>query len=209
MTSSRRGAAALCAVLAAAGCAARGPAAVLQPANGVSAAQYRGFALDDDGSKHRFRAWIFAAEPDRFHLEISGPVGGTQWIVDSGGGRLAATWVPEAVAFVGAAGAEPMEKIVGVRAGAGDLVGALLQGRPIGGVDSMERRPAAGEGYPEMLEIRRGGRALRLERVSMSTVPVGSRSTLGTGEPPAGIPRRPLEDIPAATSPLASPGGRS
>lgn len=198
-----RSAAALCAALAAAGCAARAPAAGLQPARGGAAAHYRGFAVDDGGSRHRFRAWVFAAEPDRFHVEITGPVGGTQWIVDAGGGRLAVTWVPEAIAFVGVAAADPIERIVGIRAGAEDLVGALLDGRPIQGIDSMERRPPEGEGYPEMLEIRRAGRVLRLERVSMSSVPAGSLDRLGTGDPPAGMQTRPLEELPAA----ASPGG--
>ena len=60
----------------------------------------------------RFRAWVHARPPDRLHLEVIAPVGGTVFVLDAGNGSVAAAWMEDRFAIEGRAdGAECFEDV--------------------------------------------------------------------------------------------------
>ncbi len=165
---------------------------------------YRGVAVGDDGKSQRFRLLLWAALPDRIHAELLGPVGGPEVILDGGGGRLSVTLVRERTAYVGAASLEAMQSVTGIGIRLEDLVRWIVSGAeevPAG----IEVERGADEGaaaLPRTLEIREGGRRVRIERKRLEAIDALSPGT-GTGAPPPGVAEKPIEDLPGTVWPGA------
>jgi hypothetical protein len=183
-------AAAALALLLAGACAARRAGT---EAEGASFGIYRGRYTAPGGTDVRFKAWIFAAPPDRLHAELLGPAGGAHWIVDGGNGRLAVTSVDEGTCYAGAATPEAVEAALGVHASLAGLVAAFL-GTPADSTLPGAVRAPAGPGLPERFEVASEGRVLALAKQSERQRPSGSGS-IGTGEAPAGVGVRPLAEL--------------
>lgn len=176
----------------AAGCAGSGAKAVVAPDAAQALGVYRGQAWDERGRRTKFRLLLHARPPDRIHAEMIPPVGGPAWILDAGDGRLSLTLVADATAYVGAARADVVERLLGVAVAPDAFVRALLEGEPPGPDLRFSRSPVGGHGLPETFEIDRGGRGFRLERTDIRAVAAGA---LGTGRPPAGMTEVPVEDL--------------
>jgi len=163
-------------------------------APGAEMALYRAALHAEEGERRRFRLLLWAEAPDRFHAEALTPVGGTAVILDGGGGRMSVVVPGERAAWAGAADADVLERVIGVRVGLEDLVG-LLPGRggsPPEGYE-VERAPP-GPGLPRTFALRGGGGSLALERRRLEPLRV-STDALGTGSVPPGLDVRPLEEL--------------
>jgi hypothetical protein len=157
---------------------------------------YRGIIDSGQGKARKFRMLLWAGLPDRLHAEVSPPVGGPAVIVDAGGGRLSVALVRERTAYVGPASVAAIGAVTGVSVSLEDLVGWIVLGAEAEGGDvRVTRRPERGPGLPRELEIRAGGKTLRIElRETWSAASLGERT--GTGESPPGIVERPIEELP-------------
>ncbi|NIM01539.1 MAG: hypothetical protein GTN89_11940 [Acidobacteria bacterium] len=172
------------------------------PAAGPQAAVYR--ARFDPGPSERarkFRLLVFAAEPDRLHGEILSAVGTTELVLDAGGGQVSVFFVRDRTAYVGAADADVLEALTGVRVSVGDFVQALLGHVPAapGGAPqwSLDR---TGRPYPDRIGLKDGERSFELQIKRVRAIRADP-ATLGTGQPPDGALRRPLEDLDPDTLP--------
>ncbi len=165
-----------------------GPGEVDAAAVGI----YRGRFESGSGDARRFRLMLFAAPPDRLHGEVLGPLGSPQIIVDGGGGRLALTVVAERVAYVGETRPEDVARILGIAVSLEDFVRAVLDGQTADSRHSVVRSADRAGTLPADLELRSADKLLRIELLKRRILdsPAGP---LGTGEPPAGMERRPLE----------------
>lgn len=166
---------------------------------------YRGRFESAGGESGRFRLMLFAARPDRLHGEIIGPLGSAQMIMDGGGGRLALTLVGDRVAYVGAARPEHVARILGVALSLEDLVRAVLDGVTADGQYSVVRSADRKGTLPTDLELRSPDTLLRIELLKRRAL-ASPAGPLGTGEPPAGVDRRPLEQLSAADPPALFAG---
>lgn len=167
---------------------------------------YQGRLEDASGGARRFRLQLFAESPDRVHAEVLLPVGGTAWVLDGGGGRLAVTDVRRGVSYVGLARPEALEQILGIRLPLEDLVRGLLIGPPLEHSDCRVSRSGGAEGtLPDHLELRCSGGVLSLRLRRREPLQV-SAATLGTGQAPPRTTERPLEELRAIDD---EPGGEA
>ncbi len=161
---------------------------------------YKGSVGAEDGRTRRFRLLLWAALPDRMHAEFLPPVGGPEVIVDGGGGRLAVTLVRERTAYVGPASRAAIEAVAGVPVPLEDLVRWIIVAPdPVPADVQVMRQPEHVAGLPQALEIRSGGRRLRIERRRLETRGEIAAGT-GTGTAPPGVLERPLEELPRAVA---------
>jgi hypothetical protein len=201
------GAALLGATLAhAAGCAHRRTEP--RPTANGEVALYRGRLQTSDGERRGFRLLLFAAPPDRLHLEVLSPLGPAQLIVDGGGGRLAVTVLAERTSYVGPAGQEAFDKLLGLPVDLGQLVSTVLTGDPAGASLEVERSAAAQGRLPRTLALRSAGVSvsLALQRFRGGPAP----AVVGRGEPPPGVSRvRGLDELEIGLvgEAVAEPGG--
>jgi hypothetical protein len=161
------------------------------PETGPFVATYRA-VLEEGGRFRRARIVLWAQMPDRLHAELLGPVGGIRYTLDAGSGRACLVDASRGAAYVGGAGPEAVEVIAGVRLSVPEAVAALLEGRSREGLDV--RRAGAERGaLPRELRVVAGMRTLTLTRVGLAR----SRPSraIGTGEPPANLPVRPLAEL--------------
>ena len=154
---------------------------------------YRGTYAESDGRSRSFRVLLFASLPDRIRAEILGPVGRPRLILDGGGGKLAVTLPGEHAAWVGPAGEDELERILGFPVALGDLVTAVLRGEPWVGAVRMSRDPERSEGLPRSFSMELDGRSLRLDL--QSTRKRRGGGALGTGAPPPGIEVQPMDEL--------------
>ncbi len=158
------------------------------PAFGV----YRARVTDGEtGDTRKARALVFAALPDRLHVEVVSSIGTTQMILDAGVGRVAVTLPRERLSYVGPADDRALEALVGVRASPDWLVRALLLGEAEG--RDLEREGPTGV-VPERLRLRTENGALELWRRAIEPVRADV-ARLGTGEAPEGMEQRPLDEL--------------
>jgi hypothetical protein len=183
-------------VLLAPGCHERRSRAVARAAPAL-VGSYKGYVDTGDGKQHRFRLLLWAELPDRLHAEFLPPVGGPAVIVDAGDGRLAVTLARERTAYVGAASEAAIGAVTGVAVPLEEMVRWIVSGAVPGsqGDPRVARRPESGPGLPEMLEIRSGGRTLRIERRGIDAQASLAEGT-GTGIAPRGVVEKPIEELP-------------
>jgi hypothetical protein len=176
------------------GCAGRTPPADTVGEGTSDVGVYRGQAWDESGRRVRFRLLLHARPPDRVHAELIRPVGGTAWVFDAGDGQVSLTIVEEATAYVGAARADVVRRLLGVAVAPAAFVHAILDGEPPGDGIDVVRLPHGRPGLPQSFELREGTRGFRLERSEIRRV---GGPGLGTGRPPAGVRQLPIEDLDA------------
>lgn len=173
-----------------------------RPEAGAPVALYRGRILEADGRTRTFRLLLYAALPDRIHAEVLSPMGTSHLILDAGAGRVALTFPQEKVAYVGTAGPDVLERVVGLRGlSLEPFARFVLTGEadPPPGI-SVRRAPPRGEGLPRRLEIATADRRLVFERRERpASGPLGAE--LGTGSPPPGVEVRPIEELPPLNDP--------
>jgi hypothetical protein len=160
---------------------------------------YKSVLHDAEGESHRFRLLLWAAHPDRLHAEVLAPLGQTRLIVDGGAGEICVTVVPEAVSYAGEAGAEALERILGIRIGLEELVQALMGTRSSGDGYTVERSGGRSR-LPDRVEFRTGAAGLRLVLKDLRAL-AESAEPLGSGTPPPGTRVRPLEELRGSGSP--------
>jgi hypothetical protein len=84
------------------GCASRDlPEHLPQAGLETVSATYKGRYTSGEGEHERFRAWVWAVPPDRLHVEIYGPMGGTRLVLDGGDGNLVVLVPRDRIAFAG------------------------------------------------------------------------------------------------------------
>jgi hypothetical protein len=177
------------------GCAGRTSRIGAVPDQPSWSAIYKGRFTSQDGETLRFKAWIWAGTPDRLHVEVFGPMGGTRLTVDGGGGRLAVASVQDKVAFVGEAGSLALSPVFGVSMTLAGRVSALTGGGRPDGLTIWRRDADAGGGLPLRLHVGSDSGLLELTRMRVRPVPASAAHRLGNGEPPPGIPVRPLAEL--------------
>jgi hypothetical protein len=175
------------------GCAARGGRLQDGPETGPTFGLYRARLTDAEGQVEKFRLLLFAASPDRLHGEVLSPTGNTVLIFDGGQGRIAVTFVRDRVAYVGPAGAEALDKLVGVPLTLDEMVRGLLEGARGGEPYSIVREPDEA-GLPQSIEIRAEGRSLGLQLKRLRPLQAPPEG-LGTGNPPEGMELLPLDRL--------------
>jgi hypothetical protein len=169
---------------------------------------YKGVIGNEEGRTSRFHLLLWAELPDRIHAEFLPPVGGPEVVVDGGGGRLAVTLVGEGAAYVGPASRTAVEAVVGVPVPMEDLVRwILVAADPVPPDVAVTRSPERAEGLPKLLEIRAGGRMLRIERKGVAKQR-GIAAGAGTGAAPPGVAERPLGELPRAAASFTSDEGK-
>jgi hypothetical protein len=191
--------------LAASGCAARREGVPALPVDEGAFGVYRARVEPVEGRPRRLRLWLHATLPDRLHAEIVSPLGTPQLILDAAGRRVALTFVREGESFVGEAGPDLMEGLLGVPVAIDKLAAALLEGRPPCDGCRFERTGGEEGRLPARLvvEAEEGRLTLELKRL----LPLeGGRSGLGTGRAPEGTRVRPLADLEAETTRLERMG---
>jgi hypothetical protein len=161
------------------------------PAGGPVVGHYRARLDDGAGRQERFKLLLYAAHPDRLHGEVLAPTGGTVLIFDGGDGRIAVTFVRDRSSYVGLAGREALDKLVGIPLTLDEMVSGLLSGTRGAESYTLIREPA-GEGLPESLVIRSEGRTLSLQLKRLKRLKAPEES-LGTGRPPDGMEPYPLD----------------
>lgn len=161
---------------------------------------YRATLDAPSGKTRKFRLLLYARLPDRIHGEILSPVGTTEAIFDGGDGRVAVTLPRDRVSYVGDGNATAMAKVLGVRLSLEELVSSLLGAEQRSGAYVVERSPAGQSGLPEWITITGSGYRLALQLRKKQPLRV-STATLGNGEPPPSMERRPLESLEGLTFP--------
>lgn len=165
-------------LVAVAGCGAGSKARPTPTPEQVVVAVYRGSVTPPAGKRVPFRAWVWAERPDRLHVEILPPLGGPEWIVDAGSGRLAVTEVGAGACFAGEETPGALARWLGVSTDVPALVASLVD---------------EDGGFPEVWEIRGDALGeLRMERTGFRLAPRGS---LGRGSPPPEVRVAPLENL--------------
>ncbi len=153
---------------------------------------YRARVVDARTGDHaRGRALVFAALPDRLHVEIQSPLGGTEAVLDAGSGRVSITYPRDRVSYVGPADERALTTLIGLAATPRAIVESLL-GAELDGFE-VERGGATGV-LPESYRIRTSDGSLELKLRSIEPVR-GETGTVGTGHVPPGIETRPLADL--------------
>lgn len=190
-TSSRRGLVALLLV----GALACGPGKTpeLVPDPTVHSALYKSRISREGERDRRFRMLLFAAEPDRLHVEVLSPVGGTVLILDGGGDRVSVAIPRERRAYVGPADRELFERLLGVPVDLPGWISALRRGGTAGpGIEIL--RTGAPDSLPTRFEAQ--GESSRLTLELRRIQPVGAAaSELGRGVPPEGFEIRPIDEL--------------
>jgi hypothetical protein len=153
---------------------------------------YRATISENGNPPRRVKVMLWAESPDRLHVELVAPVGGVRFALDAGGGRACVVDAAEATAFVGSAGPEAIEALVGIPVSIAGAVDALLSGTAPEGVRVSSRSGDSGR-LPDRLTLDAGGRSLALELIRFERGKSGA--TLGLGEPPPGMATRPLEEL--------------
>ena len=174
-------------------CAGRDSGVSDVPVTGPVVGHYRARLDNGAGVTERFKLLLYAARPDRLHGEVLSPTGGTVLIFDGGDGRIAVTFVRDRVSYVGSAGRDALEKLVGIPLTLEEMVRGLLSGPTGDETYSLLREPDR-EGLPESLEIRAQGRTLSLQLKRLRALRSAEES-LGTGIPPRGMDPRPLDRL--------------
>lgn len=159
--------------------------------DGATFGAYRATWREPDETR-RFRLLLFAAPPDRIHAEVLGPVGSTEVVLDGGDGVVAISFPGERLAYVGPDEPYALERVLGLAITSSDLVGALLAGRPVAGVE-VERDGRDG-GLPRRCALRAGDRSLAIELKRTRRVRARA-DELGRGEALPGMRVRPLEAL--------------
>ena len=154
---------------------------------------YRAEVGDGRAAARGAKISIWAEEPDRLHAEILAPVGGVTFTIDAGGGRLCVVDVARGVAYAGEDAKGALETLVGVPISVGDAVLALLHGVAPQGL-SITRAGGDDGALPKGLRIADGERFLALASVRVERGRIDP-SKVGTGEPPARLPVRPLTSL--------------
>jgi hypothetical protein len=181
-------------VIAAASCGGgREPGGVPQ-GDGPLVGFYRATISESGNPSRRVKVMLWAESPDRLHVELMAPVGGVRFALDAGGGRACVVDAEAATAFVGSAGPEAIEALVGFPVSIAGAVEALLTGAAPEGIRVSSRSGESGR-LPDSLTLDAGGRSLVLERVRFERGKSGA--SLGRGEPPTGMATRPLEELAA------------
>lgn len=183
----------LCLLLA--GCAGRGASPETVPEGSTWSALYQGRFTSAAGDTSRFRAWIWAAPPDRLHVEVFGPMGGTRLAVDGGAGRLAVTLVQDKIAFAGEVAGLELSPVLGVPMTLEETVGALTGGGRPPGLEVWRRDATATDRLPLRLQVGSGDALLELTRLKVRTLTPERTAGLGTGSAPDGLEIRPLADL--------------
>jgi hypothetical protein len=184
----------------ASGCAPKRLPAAEPGAPAAPYALYRAVLEEEGERSRRFRLLVFAEPPDRLHVEVLSPTGGTAWILDAGGGRVSVAVVRDKVAYVGGDVAEVFHRALGLPLTVRDLVGLLREGATAPAGLRTARRPPEDPSLPEWLELEQEGRRLTLER--LGEVRLGSATQgLGSGAPPDGFDIRPIREMLEADRP--------
>ena len=143
------------------------------------------------GDSRRARALVYAALPDRLHVEIVSGVGTTQAILDAGAGRVAITVPRERVSYVGRADPRALGALVGLPASPEELVRALLLGETT--TLAVVREGAVGS-LPQRLRLRTSEGSLELRLRSVEPLRADA-AALGTGLAPPGMDPRSIEEL--------------
>lgn len=158
---------------------------------------YKAVLRGDDGRDLRFRVLLWAEMPDRVHAEAVSPTGGTEVIVDGGGGTLSVAVVRDRTAYVGPATPDALRRVLGVPVSLAGLVRAILEGQGLEGEGIvMTREPESAPGLPRSFEIREARRAFRIDGRRLLR-DARLAPSAGTGSPPSGIETRPLDSLPS------------
>ena len=163
---------------------------------------YRARIVADGGEERRFRLLLYAVLPDRVHAEVLSPLGAPLLLVDGGEGRLAVTFVREGDAFVGPSSPDALGHVLGLPLGLGELVPVILTGKGTASGWRCERQPEGTPGLPQRLVLEaEGGARLLLELKGLRPL-AADPETLGTGQAPAGVRLRPLDELAEASDRL-------
>gem|GEM_PF-3045302 len=161
----------------------------------TDSAVYKGRYVAADGESGRFKAWVWAALPDRLHVEVYGPMGGTRMVMDGGGGKLLVVDLRKKAAHAGNAAERELTPVLGVGLTLGELVRGLTGREAPAGLDHWLRDPPSGSGLPLRLEAGLDGSRLELFMLHRHALPAGAEERLGTGRPPDGWEGFALEEI--------------
>jgi hypothetical protein len=155
---------------------------------------YRARIEIDDRAARRADVRLWAAAPDRVHVEIAGPVGAPRVIADGGAGRLAIAFPAEGVAFVGRGSREHAERALGVELTLDELVAVILEGRA-GSTGVEVDRTGRSPGLPSSLRLATNGMRVTLELRGVHRLDAARLAELGRGAPPPGFEVRPIEAL--------------
>jgi hypothetical protein len=167
---------------------------------------YRSEYTDGSGEVRRFRLQLFAAAPDRLHVEVVTPVGTTEAIVDGGAGRVALSIPRRRSSWVGDADETAMGSLIGLPLTLSEIVGAILGDEVVRPGCEVHRSPDDPGFLPSELEIAFRGVGLRL-RLKRARPIRGDPAVLGTGDPPPGMEVHPLKDWIDSNGPLLVEAG--
>ncbi len=190
--------------VAAAACSARHPGAGVPAGDGPLVGVYKATIDEGDGVIRRAKLNVWAARPDRIHVEFFAPISGVAFILDSGGGAACVLDVSHATAYAGKDGPGAIEALAGVRVSIADAVSALLTGASPAGV-TVTRTGGESGALPESIRFDEGPRSLTLVRMRYERGR-GNVRALGTGLPPARFAVRPIAELKRATAPGVPPG---
>lgn len=172
------------------GCGPRLEGPTLRPDAPEAVGLYAARAKGGAGSA-RFRAWVHARPPDRLHLEVIAPVGGTVFVLDAGNGSVAAAWMEDRFAIEGSSDRASMERLLGIPLDAAGWVTTILDGST-GGAVEVDREGAPGA-LPRRLVLRRDALEVQLKLEDVR----GIRGEVGNGRPPPGFEVLPLSSMDA------------
>jgi len=182
----------IAAAAAAAACGGPHRASRIPEGSGPLVATYRAELVREGEPARRAKLLVWAQAPDRLHAELLPPVGGSPVTLDAGGGRAVLVDVEAGAAYVGDAGPEALAPLTGVSIGVADAVAALLNGTAPEGA-RVDREGEAPGVLPLRFALTLGGSRIGLTRLRWERT-TRDPSTLGTGEPPAGLTVRPLAE---------------
>jgi hypothetical protein len=185
--------------LLASGCAPAHRAPGPPTGNGPLVAIYKAAIDDGGGVLRRAKLALWAERPDRLHAELMGPMGGVNFVLDSGGGQTCVVDVAAATAYVGAdraGGVGAIGALVGVRVSVADAVAALFSGAAPAGLHVTRDGSADGE-LPVTIRIADESRSIALTRLRFERG-TADAAALGTGVPPPQLTVRPLEGVVSA-----------
>jgi len=158
-------------------------------------ATYKGRYTSGDGDHERFRAWVWAVPPDRLHVEIYGPMGGTRLVLDGGDGNLVVLVPRDRIAYVGESGGRDLSPLVGVRLSLPELVAAITGTAQPPGLDLWERDPPDGAGLPGRLKVGVDGTVLELVMQRLRPLSPDAENRLGHGRAPDDWKIQPLSEL--------------